>query len=177
MAKYVIGENKEVFDIEEALTITKGEWADGNPNDQYRLYRFVTADNDGNKVELANANSYVCGVTVRNDSFLGQDRTNAKYCVVQSLGICVVEDNGNLFAGNKCMPTNNGKATLSNNNLGYRVIERVDENHVKIIMSPNNDMIQRIKNDALEIHVLTSEPSYSLGKNGDLAVVVESTVV
>lgn len=147
MAKYVIGENKEVFDIEDALTITKGEWADENPDGQNRLYRFVTANSDWNKVTLANANSYICGVTVKNDSFLGSDQHDTKYCVVQSLGICQVEDDGTLIVGNKCMPSNDGKAVKSSNNLGYRVIGRVDDTHVQIIMSPNNDMVQRIKEE------------------------------
>lgn len=150
MSKFIFDENHSRFDIGEALTITKGVWSDGNPRKQNRIGLFVTSGNDENEVEIASEGSYICGVTVRNDPFLGLDADDPKYCVVQSLGLCVVKDDGTLQKGDKCMPSNGGIAIVSLNELGFRVVERVDANHVKIIVSPNNDMIQRIKRTTVQ---------------------------
>lgn len=144
MSKYVFGENKEAFDIEDALTITKGIWSEGNRNNENRLHRFVTPSNEGYEVEIADSNSIVCGVTISNDSFLGSDKTNPRYCVIQSLGVCIVEDDGTVSNGDRCMPNDEGKATKVTGGLGYRVVDRIDENHVQILMSPHNDMIHRL---------------------------------
>jgi len=150
MSKYIFDDSCTKFDIEDALTITKGIWADNNPNNENRLGLFVTSDNENYEVSIANRDSYVCGVTVENNTFLGT-YYDSKHCVVQSLGVCAVKDNGTLVAGDKCMPDTDGKAILSSNNLGYRVVGRVDDTHVNIIIAPNNDMIQRIKKEVTKI--------------------------
>ena len=176
MAKFIYDEAHQIFDIEDALTISKGIWSDNNVLGKDRVGLFVTSAGDGNKVSVAGTDSYICGVTVENDTFLGADKNDVKYCVVQSMGVCTVKDDGTLVAGEKCMPTAGGTAVKSSNDLGYRVVGRVDSTHVQIIISPNNDMIQRIKNDVSKIHkvhVVTSAPPNSLGENGDIAVLLE----
>ena len=49
------------------------------------------------------------------------------------------------------MPDDNGDAVPSSNNMGYQVISRVDDTHIVIAVSPNSDMIQRIKSDVSEL--------------------------
>lgn len=160
MSKYVFSNSHEKFDIENALTITKGIWEDGNPNGKNRLGYFVTSGNDKNEVSIANKDNYICGVTIQNDEFLGLDVNDKKYCVVQSLGICKVRFSGTLVVGDKCMPNDEGKAIKSSNNLGYRVVG-IDGEFVEIIMSPNNDMVQRIKEDVDDVNTRTSGVSNS----------------
>lgn len=152
MSKYIYDEYKQKFDIEDALTIVKGKWADGNINNEDRIGYFVTSDNDKNEVEIANADSYICGVTIQNETFLYPDSDDPSYCIVQSLGLCMVKDDGTLAPGDKCMPNDLGIAVRSSNNLGYRVVNRIDDNHIQIIVAPNNDMVQRIK----EINSITT---------------------
>lgn len=160
LSKYIYDEFKQKFDIEDALTITKGKWADNNEDNEDRIGYFVTLDNVSNEVEIANSDSYICGVTIQNDTFLYPDVDDPKYCVVQSLGLCAVRDDGTLQAGEKCMPSDTGIAVRSSNSLGYRVVGRIDEERVGIIMIPNSDMIQRIKDDQVkskEISITTTD--------------------
>lgn len=149
MAKgYVVGSNKclipsyDAEQIEEISGYFIGEWSDGNPNNEDRTGRFVTSSNNSNKIELANADSYVSGVS---EAYEG----NTKKAKVNPIGLSVVQDDGTLVAGDKCMPSTNGIAKKSSNNLGYRVVGRVDNKHVQVIVSPNNDMVQRIKANVL----------------------------
>lgn len=166
MSKFVFSDDNARFDIEDALTITKGVWADGNPNGESRLYRFVTSDNNGLEVSIANENSYVCGVSVDNQAFLGRDN-DTRHCVVQSMGVCIVQSDGSLKVGDKCMPNYKGIAIKSTNDLGYRVVEKVDSIKVKIIIAPNNDMIQRIKKDtdSIKSSVSTNVTNHTITRN------------
>lgn len=148
MSKYIYDDIQQKFDIENALTIQKMEWADGNEANEDRIGYFVTGCNG---IELASAESYICGVTIQNQTFLSPDENDPKWCVVQSLGVCTVRDNGSLVAGESCMPGNGGIAVKSNNNFGYRVLKRIDDNHIQIMIAPNNDMVQRIKNDVTSV--------------------------
>lgn len=147
MAKgYVVGSNKclipsyDAEQIEEISGYFIGEWLDGNPKNEDRTGRFVTSSNSLNKIELANADSYVVGIS---EAYEG----STKKVKVNPIGLTNVLDNGKLAVGDKCMPSTNGVAVKSNNNLGYRVVARIDNTHVQIIASPNNDMVQRIKVD------------------------------
>ena len=147
MAKgYVVGSNKCLIPSYDAEQIEKisgyfiGEWVDGNPKNEDRTGRFVTSSNNSNKIELANADSYIAGVS---ETYEG----NTKKVKVNPIGLTTVKDDGTLSVGDKCMPSTNGVAVKSSNNLGYRVVARIDNTHVQIIASPNNDMVQRIKVD------------------------------
>lgn len=152
IGKFIYDENKQRLNIEDALTITKGKWADGNELNEDRVGYFVTSDNENNEIEIATATSYICGVTIKDDTFLYPDLDDPSYCVVQSLGLCTVKDDGSLSPGDKCMPSDKGIAVRSSNNLGYRVVSRVDDNLIKIIVAPNNDMVQRIKGEVVTIN-------------------------
>ena len=147
MSKFIYDEAHQRLDIENALTINKARWTDGNSSGEDRIGYFVTSANDANEVAIAKADDYVCGVTVKNDAFLGVGATSED-CVVQVLGLCKVRfDSKVIFnVGDKVMPNANGVAVKSTNNLGYRVVE-VGDDRLSILISPNNDMISRIKDD------------------------------
>lgn len=161
MAKgYVVGANKclipsyDAEEIEEISGYFVGEWSDGNPNSEDRTGRFVTSSNSSNKIELASADSYVSGVS---EAYEG----STKKAKVNPIGLSVVQDDGTLVAGDKCMPSTNGIAKKSSNNLGYRVVGRVDSKHVQVIVAPNNDMVQRIKSNVLTYEEIKASTNLS----------------
>ena len=128
------------------------QWSDGNPNKDVRTNRFVRLTDGGNKISLATSSADICGVTTDSAAFVenygvASDSTTL-VCV---LGVVTVIDNGTCTVGNTCMSDDNGYATPSSNNMGYRVMERVDDTKVKIAVKPNDDMVQRIKADIVSI--------------------------
>lgn len=152
MSKFIYDEAHQKLDIEDALTINKARWADGNPNEEDRVGYFVTSANDGTDVAIADNTDYISGVTVRNDAFLG---AGASYedCVVQTLGVCKVRFNPNetLNVGDKVMPNVDGVAVRSISDFGYRVVG-IEDDRLSIIIAPNNDMIHRVKVDIERIN-------------------------
>lgn len=107
------------------------EWADGNPSSENRIGRFVAYENNSNKIILATSDSYVAGVS---EDYNGS-HTMVK---VNPIGISVVEDNGTLVEGDICIPSNDGKAIKSSNNIGYKVLERVDDTHIHVFVTPSS---------------------------------------
>lgn len=65
------------------------------------------------------------------------------------------------------MPSDDGTAIPSDNNMGYAVLERVDNKHVLIAVEPGADMIQRVKTD-----VEALEKQLEEGGGGTLDVTV-----
>lgn len=135
-----------------------GEWADGNPDNEDRIGYFVSIDdtNAGTTMIKATANADVRGVTVLAPAFSGncsadkynEDKTlKQQYEYVATMGIVSVIDNGTCEINGRCMPDNNGCAVPSSNNLGYQVIDRIDDTHILIALEPNGNMVQRIKTD------------------------------
>lgn len=190
MANYVIDKKKCLIPSYDAETIEHisgyfvGEWSDGNPDGEDRTGRFVVSANEGNKIELADADGYVCGIS---EAYEG-DTTRAK---VNPIGVSTVQDNGALSVGDKCMPGAAGIAIKSSNNLGYIVVSRVDSTHVQIIAAPNNDMVKRIKDDNDKQDILinnikksvntkqnkvlygTTTPTSDQGSDGDVYIMIE----
>lgn len=162
---YIINKNKSLSPSYDAETIEQisgyfvAEWEDGNTSAEDRTGRFVASSNNENKIKLADATSYVAGVS----EAYPDDITKAK---VNPIGLTTVIDDGTLKPGDKCMPTTNGIATKSSNNLGYRVVGRVDSTHVRIIVAPNNDMVQRLEANTLKYKVGTAEPTTATCPSG-----------
>lgn len=124
------------------------QWSDGNPNKENRTNRFVRLTDGGDKISLATSNADICGVTTDSAAFVENYGVVSDYtALVGTLGVVTVIDNGTCTVGDTCMSDDNGYATPSSNNMGYRVMERVDATKVKIAVKPNDDMIQRIKTD------------------------------
>lgn len=135
-----------------------GEWSDGNPNGESRIGYFVSVDTSEAGVTMVKANSTsdVRGVTMTTpgyaanatkDKFDINGNLKNKYAYVGFAGFIPVIDNGTCTINSRCMPANDGTAIPSTNNLGYQVIDRVDDTHVLILVEPQGDMIQRIKTE------------------------------
>ena len=138
------------------------EWADGNPDNEDRTGYFVCANVPVNGIIMRKATSVddVKGVSILAPAFAGnysKDKLDSngrllpKYSYVAIIGFVPVIDNGTCTVGGRCMPDDNGCAIPSSNSMGYQVINRIDENRVLIIIEPNGDMVQRIKNKINDI--------------------------
>ena len=138
------------------------EWADGNPNAEDRTGFFVCLDVpvDGLIMRKATSIDDVKGVTMLAPAFSGNfsaDKVDStgkllpKYSFVGVMGLVPVIDNGTCTVGGRCMPDDNGCAVPSSNEMGYQVVNRVDVNHVLIIVEPGADMLQRIKTQIVEL--------------------------
>jgi hypothetical protein len=136
-----------------------GEWADGNPTGEDRLGYFVAIAAVGDntiKIRKATSADDVRGVSVYNPAFSGNASKDKygedgdllpRYNYIGVMGIVKVIDNGLCSVNGRCMPGDDGTAIPSDNNMGYGVLERVDEDHVLIAVEPGADMIQRVRKD------------------------------
>ena len=76
------------------------------------------------------------------------------------------------------MSDDNGCAVPSTNDMGYQIIERVDANRVLILVEPNADMLNRIKEDVDELNSNLSVLETNLGdlKKEEVDKKIESEV-
>ncbi len=157
-----------------------GEWADDNPSDEDRIGYFVAIDNSsaGATMVKATSTSDVRGVTVTSPAFSGNcsddkfdivtstetdpdtgetitkvasKKLKKQYDYVAVMGIVSVIDNGTCEINGKCMPAEDGTAVPSSNNMGYQIIDRIDDTHVLIAVSPEADMMVRIRTDVVDL--------------------------
>ena len=147
-----------------------GEWADGNPDNEDRLCYFVAVAEVGDntiKIRKATSNDDVRGVTVYNPAFSGNASKDKygedgdilpRYDYVGIMGIVKIIDNGTCAVNGRCMPADDGTAIPSSNNMGYAVLERVDDTHVLIAVEPGADMIQRVKTDVQRMQETEAAP-------------------
>lgn len=157
-----------------------GEWADGNPDNENRIGYFVAVDksSDGITMVKANRDSDVRGVTITNpafaanasvDKFDDEGRLLPKYNYVAFIGFAVVYDRGRCTVNERCISDDDGTAIPSTNTMGYQVIERVAPDKVLILIEPNGDMLNRIKDDITDlrnvIQLTDGEYKYKLGKD------------
>ena len=139
-----------------------GQWADENTAGENRIGYFVSVSKTEAGITMVKATSTtdIRGVTVETPAFAAgasSDKFNSegklldKYAFVAFAGFVNVYDNGSCSIGGRCMSDDNGCAIPSSNNMGYEVIDRIDENTIQIIIEPSGDMIQRIKTDITEL--------------------------
>lgn len=135
-----------------------GQWADGNPNSENRIGYFVAIDDTqaGTTIIKATSTKDVRGVVVTAPAFSGNGAADKfdsngnllkQYAYVAVMGLVSVIDNGTCTINERCMPNDSGTAVPSSNNLGYQVIDRIDDTHILIAVEPGADMIQRIRTD------------------------------
>lgn len=160
-----------------------GEWADGNPDKENRLGYFVAIAEVGDntiKIRKATSTDDVRGVSVYNPAFSGNASKNKygadgellpQYNYIGVMGIVSVIDNYCCEVGGRCMPADDGTAKKSDNNMGYAVLERVDNKHVLIAIEPGADMIQRVKKD---VEALETQLENGGGKGDDGATFTPS---
>ena len=157
-----------------------GKWADDNPSDEDRIGYFVAIDNSsaGATMVKATSTSDVHGVTVVSPAFSGNcsddkfdivtstetdpdtgetitkitsKKLKKQYDYVAVMGIVSVIDNGTCEINGRCMPAEDGTAVPSPNNMGYQIIDRIDDTHVLVAVSPEEDMMVRIKTDVVDL--------------------------
>lgn len=133
-------------------------WFDGNPNNEDRLYRFVTIVGENREIKIADETDQIIGTSniKSNVGFIGNyrkgDENDIAKALVSILGVSYVRTNDNTITKNdRVMSDNNGYAIKSTNNLGYRVIRVMESGLLEIVVSPNTDMIQRIKGDIVNL--------------------------
>lgn len=165
----VVSENADFAEV--------GEWSDGNPNDENRIGYFVAVDTSepGKTMIKATADSDVRGVTMEHPGFsanASSDKYDAdgnllkQYDYVCFAGFAPVIDNGLCTVNGKCMPADDGTAVPSPNNMGYQVIERIDDTHVLVLVEPQADMMVRIKEDMDEVPGLITEELERVKESG-----------
>ena len=167
-----------------------GEWVDGNPKDENRIGYFVAIDNSsaGSTMVKATSTSDVRGVTVASPAFSGNcsddkfdivtstetdpdtgetitkvasKKLKKQYDYVAVMGIVSVIDNGTCEINGRCMPTEDGTAVPSPNNMGYQIIDRIDDTHVLIAVEPSADMIVRIRTDVVDLQKNKADASHN----------------
>ncbi len=163
-----------------------GEWADGNPDNEDRLCYFVAIAEVGDntiKIRKATSNDDVRGVTVYNPAFSGNASKDKygedgdilpRYDYVGIMGIVKIIDNGTCAVNGRCMPADDGTAIPSSNNMGYAVLERVDDTHVLIAVEPGADMIQRVKTDVQKMQETETAPPIVLSAEGEQITITDS---
>ena len=163
----VISENADFAEV--------GEWSDGNPNGEDRIGYFVSVDTSesGKTMVKATTDSDVRGITVYRPGFAANTSADkydpegnllSQFSYVCFAGFASVIDNGLCSVNGRCIPANDGTAQPSPNNLGYQVIERIDDSRVLVLVEPEADMLVRIKEDIIELQnkeILTKDQVYT----------------
>lgn len=134
-----------------------GTWSDLNPDSEDRLYRFVTISGSARNIAIANSTDQIVGTSniKENVGFIGNYTPGAESdrskVIVSILGVSYVKTSDSTIAANdRVMSDDQGYAVKSNNNLGYRVLSVPEEGLLEIVVSPNTDMVQRIKTDMIQ---------------------------
>ena len=163
------------------------EWEDGNVNNEDRCGYFVTVAeyDDGLIIDKSKYPYDVCGIVVRNAGFVSnctEDKLDkygqllSKYAYVCTSGIVPVKDNGKCVPGQMCKPSVAmpysiavpvSTANKYSEYIGYRVISRIDDNHILIFFDPSVQMVEdlshTIKSDLADIdsHIVKHESNKS----------------
>lgn len=134
------------------------EWNDGNTAKEDRTGYFVTIEKTQTStvISKASSNSKVFGVTVDKpgistqaslDKFDTSGALYKKYSYVVANGIAKVRHDDTIVTGGFCVPNASGIATNSPNDYGYKVLYKLTSDLALIIVTANDDSIQRLKTD------------------------------
>lgn len=163
-------------------------WEDDNLDDEYRIGYFVTAEASDITEEVlmvkATAGSDIRGVTMESPGFAanaGDYKFDEKgellpqYDYVGFSGFIPVIDNGLCSVNGWCKCGDNGTAIPADGATGFRVIERVDETHVLILVEPQGDIATLMAKDteiteALANHVAALQNADTALRNEDTAL-------
>lgn len=131
------------------------EWVDDNPSEEDRFGYFVTFGTNG-KIQKATSEDTVAGVVIQSAGFstgvspdkLNEDDTiKGAYDFVAFNGLVTVRDDGTPIIGDYCIASDVGVATASPNSFGYKVVDRVDDEHINIYFSTNADALKRLQDN------------------------------
>lgn len=185
-ADYIYTEESFVRSINGTIMAEKpgiaevAEWVDGNRNNEDRSYWFVSARydkyNDRLVINKATSLNNVYGVAVREAGFVSncnEDKLGSngmllqQYAYVCVSGFAKVKDNGSCVAGGMCEPNNRAIAVPSSNLAGYKVIDRVDDNHILIFVDPSMKTINEFQDtiESLSTHASDKSNPHSVTKS------------
>lgn len=159
-------------------------WADGNTDNRDRSGYFASISyNNINKnlvVSRATSLNDVYGVIVNEagvatncdeDKLDKSGNLLPKYAYVCTSGFAKVIDNGACTVGGTCMPNSSGIAIQSDNAIGYKVVYRVDNNHILIFVDQSmhtiKNMLEHSNNisDTLNAHKNDKTNPHSVTKS------------
>lgn len=133
-----------------------GKWEDENTGNENRIGYFVTVNKTESGITMVKGtkDADIRGVVIENPAFASRassdkyDTTTgkllSKYDYVAWCGIVSVIDNGTCTVDSRCICGDDGTAIPSENDFGYQVISRVDENHILVLIEPHGDEMNRI---------------------------------
>lgn len=158
-------------------------WIDGNANNEDRYGYFVSVGyNTYNKTltaTKATSINDVYGVSVDQVGLAtncNEDKLDRlgnlllRYAYVCTSGFAKVIDNGSCTVGKMCVPNSQGIAVASNNDVGYKVVSRVDDRHVIIFVDPSMQTINTFQttmnstNDSLNSHLQNTSNPHRVNK-------------
>ena len=145
------------------------EWEDGNPNNEDRTALFVSIVYGTRKIKKASEGEDILGITSIDASIIGNARykDDETYSAVGMTGVMKIRDNGVCKVGDYVIPGDNGLAIPSENDAGYKVTARYNENLIEVLMAHDAEMISRIKKEidnlevlgVQEVHIGPEEPT------------------
>ena len=102
-------------------------------------------DEDGNKLETTHKEQKLISAEYDAEEYIinpDYDSTQEyiprserkEWAVIGMIGQLIMIDDGTCIPGKKCVCGENGIATLSENNNGFRVLSRIDDTHIKIFI-------------------------------------------
>lgn len=137
------------------------EWEDGNPGNEDRRCLFVSIVYGTKKIKKAAVGEDILGITSMDASVIGNAayKDNRAYSAVGMMGVIKVKDNGMCQVGDYVVPGENGLAIPSQNDAGYKVTARYNEELIEVLMAHDAEMISRLKEEiaALEKECATKE--------------------
>ena len=114
---------------------SENNWHDKYLKDVYG--RYIQPDGSDNQtVVVEGRNAYVLNPEYNSESEYVPRSKRKEWAVIGFIGQFIVDDDGTCVPGRRCVVTDGGIATLSpTNKVGYRVMERIDNTHIRIIAS------------------------------------------
>lgn len=120
------------------------EWWDGNEENEDRNGLFVTLE--GDKVRIADETDvYILGVVTDTAAVTGNVGTDG--AAIGTHGTFIVRDDGTSEANDFCKVADGGIVTKSDEDTPYRVLERYDDNRIKIYINNNPSKVEDAVNE------------------------------
>ena len=146
------------------------EWEDGNSSNENRIGYFVSLykTNEGIRLRKATSESFIRGVTVSSPAFSSGEFSTMRddsgvllpqFTHVVFAGIVPVIDNGSCTEGGYCLSGDDGTAVPTENPYGYKVVSRIDSEHIYILVSPQTYELSRLRDEcAPKVFIQEEQP-------------------
>lgn len=161
------------------------EWIDLNASNEDRSGYFVNIVGL-DQIEKATSTSDVRGVTTTtsgfamnadSDKYDGNGMLLSQYSYVCFNGPVVVRtatDFTSAPANSKCVANDNGVAVLSDNGVGYQVLDVIDSTHALILFEPQMHLCAKLRSDIDTLQKDVSDVKLQLQNSSGLAVGTEA---